>query len=179
MPFRKRVTANRTVASRLAMQFSDAYAEFLRGNPGAEVKLAFPFPPRGAMGIAPQIPKVARGMLLAEDELDQAQITMLQRGVVQAVCFLAGAPGDGAKAKEMLAAQAKVPAAVFHAGVAEMLYAGSQLFGEIQGNQPQVQHHFLRQASEALALRPSDKTKELKGKIEADQKKLAKRWRPS
>jgi hypothetical protein len=63
--------------------------------------------------------------------------------------------------------------------MAELLYAGSALFGEFQGNQPQSQHHFLRQAAEALALAPPDKTKELKSKIEADQKKLAKRWRPS
>jgi hypothetical protein len=181
MPFRKRVTANRGLAGRYAMQVSEGYSEFRKGQKNAEVVLAFPFPARGAMAIAPQMPKVAQGLLVPDADLESAQVAMLQRGVVQAVCRAAGAPGDPPKAKELLKAPPfNVANDAFQFGMAQSLYDASILFSELKANLPQAQDQMLRQAAEAVALAPAGKAAdELKKKIEEDLKKLAKRRKMS
>jgi hypothetical protein len=178
MPLRKRVSTHRGVASRLALQFSGAYSEFAKTQTAAEVPLAFDFPPRGGMALAPQMSKVSRGAVLADAELDSAQTVMIQRGVVQAVCRAVGAPGDPPKAKELWQ-KGKTSRGVFQAGMAELLYSASGVFGEMQANVPDTQDHILRQAAEALTTAAPEKPGELKKKIDDDQKKLAKRRKAS
>jgi hypothetical protein len=180
-PFRKRVSANRGLATRYAMQVSEGYAEFRKGHSGSEVALAFPFPARGAMGMAPQMPKVAQGTLLPEADLESAQIAMLQRGVLMAVCRAAGASGDAPKAKELLKAPPlNVALNAFQFGMAESLFEASALFGELKANLPEAEDQMLRQAAEAVALAPAGKpASELKKKIEEGLKKVAKRRKAS
>jgi hypothetical protein len=177
-PFRKRLSDNLSMASRLALQLSQAVAEFDKVQPSSEVVLAFPFP-RGSLSLAPQMPKVAAGQLLPDADLASAQTTMLQRGVLQAVCRAVGAEGDSPKTMEILKSPpVKAPRTTFVAGLAESLYDGSTLFSDRKANQPERQEHLLNQTEAILKTAGDTKTdKELRSKVANDRKALAKNKR--
>lgn len=175
-PFRKRVSDYRSMASREALQLGQAYAGFGKAISGGEVVLVFPFPPRGSLGMAPEMAKLAQGMMLAGAELETAQKAMIQRGVLLAVCQVTGSGRDAPKAQELLKAHpVKVARQTFLAGLAESLYDASVLFGEGKLNMPDRQQYFLQAAKDALPADASGAAKELRGKVEADLKKVGKK----
>ena len=175
-PFRKRVSDYRSMAGQEALRFGEAYMGFGKAVTGAEVELAFPFPPRGSMAMASEMSKVAQGLLPAGAEGESAQKVMIQRGVLMAVCQMTGSGKDAPKAQEMLKTPPlKVARATFVAGLAETLYGASVLFGERKLNMPDRQEYFLQATRAALPAEATGTAKELKTKIEEDWKKVGKK----
>jgi hypothetical protein len=173
MPFRRQSNTLRTMASGAALELAEGVHQFLAKDADPNVQLAFEYPP-GSAAQPPGLAKVSGGLLVQESEAASLQNAMLQRGVVMALCRMAGNPDDTAKTVEMMKApDARVPRATFLLAVAKSLYEQSALFGGTKLDRPDRLKVLCTQALECLREVPENKdTKQLADKIQASLKKI-------
>jgi hypothetical protein len=172
-PLRKHTYDLRGLAHSLAIELSDSYAAFQKASPSGDVSVEFPYPARGGIGSPPQLLRIAEGQTLPVHDIDTLQTTMVQRGVVQEVASAVGAPGDIAKAQEILKTiPAAVPRATFQLAMAKGLYEAARLYGPLKRSETPRQEFLCNQALKALEGTDKDKAKELRGKIEKDLKEI-------
>ncbi|MBN8731860.1 MAG: hypothetical protein J0L64_15055 [Acidobacteria bacterium] len=174
--FRKLASNYRGMASRSAMALADAYKDFSKDKPQGDVELVFPYPGRGTTGMPPSVLKIAAGNVPTDNDIATVEAAMLQRGVLRAVCDAVGAPGDAAKAQEMMkTTPVTVPRAKFEMGLARAFYDASEIFNPYKGSEPVRQRIMLETAAKALKNGPDAKDKdvvELSKKIDGDTKAL-------
>jgi hypothetical protein len=169
--FRRTTTQFRGLAKPLTLQFEEKFAKFQQLK-GDTVALAFGYP-KGAATPAPQLAKVANGMILQPADAELAQTHTLQRKVLLAACGAAGAPDDTAKGEAVLKdPAAKVPRATFEIAMAQALYNASQLYAPTKLDDPDKMQTLCERANDALKAVPASKdSKELGSKIRNALKK--------
>jgi hypothetical protein len=175
MPFRRQTTDLRTTAGRSAVDLAETVHGMLAKEQPPEIAFAFDFP-SGSATEPGNIKKIYAGMLMQESEAQTLQKEMMQRGVLLALCAVAGTPGDSAKLGETFkAGEVKVPRATFLYGTAKVLYDTSEIFGANKLDQPQRLSALCNEALECLKGVPESKdTKDLATKIQAALKKIRK-----
>lgn len=165
--FFKAVANYRSFANGLTLQFAEDYARFskLKSDP---VALVFGMPP-GSMAPVPQLGKVALGQLLPPAEAEAAHQRALERGLALVMARSAGAPGDSAKAGQLLKSNGgQVPRATFILAMANSLYDVSQLYAKSRRNDREKMRILCRRAQEALENVPDcPESKDLAFKIRA------------
>jgi hypothetical protein len=177
-PFRRKVSDYRGSAMRTATEFAETYAAFQKAQPQGDITLDFPYPSRGTLSAPAAMTRIAQGESLPESDMQTAHTQMLQRGVLHVVCDIVGASNDTARAQEAMKAR---PVAakrdVFELAMAESLYEASTLFSPQKGADPTRQEFLLARSVDALKLAGDSgkAAKELKSKIEKDQKDVSKR----
>ncbi|MGO9261084.1 MAG: hypothetical protein ACLQU1_32965 [Bryobacteraceae bacterium] len=171
-PFRKQVSASRSLSSAAALEFAENIHAFLEKDKEPNVVLACEYP-TGSMAEPAGIHKVAKGMLMQDSEKDLLETAMLQRGVVLAMSRFLGAPEDAAKTLELFkAGEPTVPRATFAYGTAKALYDLSALWGPQKLDLPNRLQMMCQEALDALHSVPETKeTKALTAKIQATLKK--------
>lgn len=172
-PFWKRLTQARTLAGHSALDLAIQMQALLAKNKDPQFTLEFPFPPGSAVE-PPALRRVQSGMVMPEADGDVLQTTMLESGVVQALCKLAGNPGDPAKTlQQFQTGPVRVARETFLLAAAKFLYDESAVFGTSQADQPQRLRAMLDQSLAALHEVPETKeTKALVAKIQAAIKKM-------
>jgi hypothetical protein len=171
MPFRKQMSDARSAASRLALDFAEAFDRFDKASKDAQIPLAFTSPMGNAAAVA-KLDQVANGILPRPPELETAQKEALSRGVLLASCLAAGAANDPAKAGEILKdGTATVPRPTFLRAMAEAYYDQAGVFGKRKLDTLDRRTYFLTHAGDlARQLPDSKENKELAKKIAADLK---------
>jgi hypothetical protein len=173
------VSDYRGLASRMSLNLLEVHDELSKANPSADVPIDFPFPSKGTAAMPPGITKIQMGQLPTPDETITVQNQMLRRAMLQQVSDVVGAAGDGAKAQALMKnGPIRIPRATFELAMANALYNCSVLFSPRKSSDSVKQGHFLGQALKAVAAAGDSKeAKELKTKIEKDQKELKARAR--
>ena len=129
--FYKYASNYRSLASRLTLHFAETFNAFDKTKDDS-VTLDFPFP-SGTAAAVPQLATVAKGNLLPASAADVAEQQALQRGVLLAISRAAGAPGDTAKAEQILKSDGgKVSRATFSLAMARTLFESAQLYSRQQ-----------------------------------------------
>ena len=171
-PFRKQVSASRSVASQEALEFAQEMQVFLAKDNEPNVTLACEYP-TGSMGDPPGILRVSKGMLLPDAERDQLEQAMLQHGVAGTMSRILGTPDDAAKTLELFkTGEATVPRATFLYGAAKALHDLSALYAPTRLDLPNRLKVLDQEALEALKTVPETKqTKALTNRIQAALKK--------
>jgi hypothetical protein len=171
-PFRKQVSALRSLASAAAIQFTENAHKLMAVDKDPNILLAFAFP---AGTVAPPVglKRVAGGILVQDSERDLLQAAMLQRGVLLSVCSGVGSRDDAAAAQEKLkTGEFRVPRDTFLLAAARSLQEQSDLFTGAKLDQPNKLKLMSQEALEALKAIPQTKeTKSLTDKIQARLKK--------
>jgi hypothetical protein len=172
-PFWKHLTQTRALAGHSALDVAQQIQALLAKGKGQQIALEFPFPPGSAVEPA-GLRRVQAGMLMPDADADVLESTMLERGVVQAVCKLVGSPDDPAKTLELFQTNpVLVPRETFLLAAAKILYDESAVFGTNKLDQPQRLRAMYDQALAALVQVPESKeTKALTSKIQAALKKM-------
>ena len=155
------------------MEFAESVHQFLQKDRASDIPLACEYP-TGAIAEPAAMRKVAGGILIQDSEKELLETAMLQRGVLQAMTQMAGAPDDAAKTLEMFkAGEAKVARPTFVFAAAKALHDRSELFGSRKLDQPNKLQALCSEADEALKSIPETKdTKALSKKIQAALKKV-------
>jgi hypothetical protein len=163
--FRRKGMERRTLAGKLALHFAENFMKLDKVK-DENFSLVFPFP-KGSAAAVPALAKVAGGTVLTPAEIESAQQAAFERGVLLAVCRVAGAPNDTAKAAELFKnPNPQTPRPVFLLAIAHMLYDQSTLYAREKLDDPEKLVIFCQKAQEALKTVPaSDETKELNAKI--------------
>jgi len=176
---RRRLADYRSMAGNLSKQLGESYGEFTKAMPQGDVSLEFPYPARASLTMPPQMSRIAEGQILPDSDVEAVTSQMLQRGVLQQVGSAVGAAGDAAKAKNIFSSTpVKVERKTFELSMAKVLHPASALFGPRKRAEPAVQEFLLNHAATAIGAAGSDKeAKDLKAKIEKDQKDLQARRR--
>lgn len=171
-PFRKQVSALRSLATAAAIQFTENAHKLMDADKDPNIRLAFAFP-AGAAAPPEGLKRVAGGILVQDSERDLLQTAMLQRGVLLSVCGAVGSPGDAAAAQEKLkTAEFQVPRDTFVLAVAKILSEQSELFTGAKLDQPNKLKLMSLEAMEALQSLPQSKeSKLLADKVQARLKK--------
>jgi hypothetical protein len=174
-PFRKQVTTSRSMASSAAMDFVEGVHVFLQKDKDPDVLLACEYP-TGSLAEPAALRRVASGIVIQDSERDGLEAAMLQRGVLQTMTRMVGAPDDPAKTLELFkGGEPKVARATVLFATAKALYDASALFGSMKMDQPNRLEAVCNEAQEALKSIPETKdTKALAAKIEAALKKTKK-----
>jgi hypothetical protein len=174
-PFRKQVTTSRSMASSAAMDFVEGVHVFLQKDKDPDVLLACEYP-TGSLAEPAALRRVASGIVIQDSERDGLEAAMLQRGVLQTMTQMVGAPDDPAKTLELFkGGEPKIARAKFLFATAKALYDASALFGSMKMDQPNRLEALCNEAQEALKSIPETKdTKALAAKIEAALKKTKK-----
>lgn len=172
-PFWKRLTQARTLAGHSALDLAVQMQALLAKNKDPQFTLEFPFPPGSAVE-PPALRRVQNGMVMPEVDGDVLQTTMLESGVVQALCKLAGNADDPAKTlQQFQTGPVRVARETFLLAAAKILYDESAVFGPSQADQPQRLRAMYDQSLAALHEVPETKeTKALVAKIQAAIKKM-------
>ncbi len=165
--FRRQMSAFRTYANTLALQFAHTYQEFLKTNKDPQIVLDFPFPTGSAIP-SPQLTKIGNGEILSPAIVDDVRRAHLLTSVVLEACRAVGAPDDVAKAQEIFkASPAQVPREVFLLEMADALHEQAKLYTRAKLDQPNRVEFFTSQAVETLKQVPESKaTKALSDKIQ-------------
>ena len=171
-PFRKQVTTSRSMASAAAMDFAEGMHVFLQKDKDPEILLACEYP-TGSMAEPAALRRVASGVLIQDSEKDSLESAMIQRGVLQTMAQMVGAPDDSAKTLELFkAGEPKIPRATFVFATAKALYDASTVFGPNKLDQPGRLEALCNEATEGLKSIPETKdAKALAAKIQAALKK--------
>ncbi len=171
-PFRKQVSALRSLASAAAIQFTEDAHKLMDANKDPNILLAFAYP-AGAAAAPVGLKRVAGGILVQDSERDLLQAAMLQRAVLLSVCGAVGSPGDAAAAQEKLkTGEFRVPRDTFVLAAAKSLSDQSELFTGTKLDQPNKLKLMSQEALEAVRSVPQTKeTKALTDKIQARLKK--------
>jgi hypothetical protein len=171
-PFRKQVSALRSLASASAIQFTEDIHKVMEVDKDPNLLLAFAYP-AGAAAPPAGLKRVAGGILVQDSERDLLQAAMLQRGVLLSVCGAVGSPDDAAAAQEKLkTGEFRVPRDTFLLAAAKSLQEQSELFTSTKLDQPNRLKLLSQEALKALGSIPQTKeTKSLTDKIQARLKK--------
>jgi len=171
-PFRKQVTASRSLSGAATLEFAENIKAFLAKDKEPNVVLACEFP-TGIMAEPPGIRKVAKGMLMQDSEKELIESAMLQRGVLMAMSRMLGAPDDAAKTLELFkAGEPTVARGTFLYGTAKALYDLSALYGPQKLDLPNRLQMLCQEALDVLKTAPETKeTKALTNRIQASLKK--------
>ena len=172
-PFRTQVIQIRNMAGHAALDLAQQVHVLVGKEKGPQIAIEFPFPPGSAVEPA-ALRKIYAGVVLQPAEADSLQTTMLERGIVQTVCKLAGNADDPGKTAELFkASPVQVQREVYLMAVAQILYDESGIFGPNKLDQPQRLKVMCDEALNALSCVPESKeTKALADKIHAQLKKL-------
>ncbi len=171
LTFRTRASNYQRTAGRLSMQFAEAWQRF-SNNKMDQVPLAFAFP-KGSSAISPHLMRVEKGMMPTEGDIEAAQSSAMERGVLLMACRAAGAGDDAAKGAELFkTADLQVPRSTFEFAMAGAMYDLAELYGSKKLDDPSKVKLFLAKAGETLKSVPESKeTKALDKKIQALLKK--------
>jgi hypothetical protein len=174
-PFLKQVTASRSMASAAAMDFVEGVHVFLQKDKDQDVLLACEYP-TGSMPEPAALRRAASGIAIQDSEREGLEAAMLQRGVLQTMTQMVGAPDDPAKTLELFkGGEPKIPRDTFVLATAKALYEASALFGSMKMDQPNRLEALCNEADEALKSIPETKdTKALASKIQTALKKTKK-----
>ena len=169
--FRRRTNAYRGQANRLALEFVEVFDKFQKTKDDP-VPLAMPFP-TGSVGPVVQLTRASAGMTLTQNEIDPAERSAVERGVLLVACETAGSPEDPAKTQELLkSGTLQIPRAQFVTALAGTLYDVSSLYGPRGMDDPQKAKILCNRALDALKTVPETKrTKDLSAKIGKSLKK--------
>jgi hypothetical protein len=125
--FYKQASNYRSLANRITMHLAETFTTFDKTKDGS-VTLDFPFP-AGTTAEVPQLAAVAQGNIPPVATAEAAENSALARGILLATCRAAGAPGDAAKAEQILkSGGGKVPRATFSLAMARSLFDSAQLY---------------------------------------------------
>jgi len=171
-PFRKQVSALRSLASASAIQFTEDIHKVMEAEKSQSVILAFAFP-AGAAARPAGLNRVAGGILVQDSERDLLQAAMLQRGVLLSVCAAVGTKDDVAAAQEKLkAGDFLASREAFLLAAARSLSDESELFTGTKLDLPNRLKMLSQEALKVLGALPESKeTKALNEKIQARLKK--------
>jgi len=171
-PFRKQVSALRSLASASAIQFAEDLHKIVALDKGPDILLAFAYP-AGAAAAPAGLKRVGGGILVQDSERDLLQAAMMQRGVVLSVSSAVGSPDDAAAAQEkMKTGEFRVPRDTFLLAAAKSLQEQSELFMFNKLDQPARLKLLSQEAINALGAIPQGKeTKAVNDKIQARLKK--------
>ena len=171
-PFRKQVSALRSLASAAAIQFAENAHKMVGADKDPNILLAFAYP-TGAAAAPAGLKRVAGGILVQDSERDLLQAAMLQRAVLLSVCAAVGSRNDAAGAQEKLkTGEFRVPRDTFLLAAAKSLSEQSELFTGTKLDQPNKLKLMSQEAVEVLQPLPQTKeTKSLTDKIQARLKK--------
>jgi len=175
MPFRKPISALRSMANAAILDSVQSFRTVLDSDRGASVEFAFSYP-TGSAAEPPALKRVAGGVPILDTDATVLQTTMMQRGVVLAVCRAMGNPDDSAKTLEAFKApEVRVPRETFLFGVAQMLNSLADLYIPRKLDQPDRAKLITDQALRALQAIPETKeSKALMVKIQSQGKKKGK-----
>lgn len=135
LELRLKATQYRTIAGGLALRLAEQ-TDSLRQVPLGAIPLAFPFP-RGNPAEPALLARIAAGKQISTAEQESAETLAVDRGVLMAVCLVAGAPNDIAKARAILNGDApRATRAAFGDAVARTLDAEGALFARNQLDDP-------------------------------------------
>ena len=152
-PFRKQVSALRSLASASAIQFTEDIHKVIGADKDPNILLAFAYP-AGASAAPAGLKRVAGGILVQDSERDLLQAAMLQRGVLLSVCAAVGSPDDAAAAQEKLkTGEFRVPRDTFLLAAAKSLQEQSELFTSAKLDQPNRLKLMSQEALEVLRFR--------------------------
>jgi len=173
LAFHKHVMDLRAMAAHAAMDFTEAVHMFVARDPSVEVQLAFDLPP-GSAADPPALRKAYAGILMQDAEAQSLETTMVERGVIRAVCQANGTEGDSAQALEKFrAGEVKTPRATFLYAEAKTLFDVSDVFTANKLDEPQRRKVMLEEALAALHSGPETKDAvALATKIQAALKKI-------
>ena len=158
--FYKYASNYRSLASRLTLRFAETFGEFDKTKDDS-VTLDFPFPP-GTAAAVPQLVAVAQGNLLPAATADVVEQQALARGILLAASRAVGAPGDSAKAEQILkSGGGKVPRATFSLAMAKTLFESAQLYSRQQIKDTEKMTILCQRAQALLSSLPA--TPETKG----------------
>ncbi|MFN0170033.1 MAG: hypothetical protein ACKV22_26715 [Bryobacteraceae bacterium] len=170
--FRRRTSDYRSMASRTALQFFEAFTAFEKKLQEDQVPVYFG-ELRGSTLQPPALTRIANGETLPDSQIETVQKAVLERGILLAAGRMVDSD-DPSRTRELLKGEnARVPRATFLKGAAETLYKISDLFGPRKLDLPDRRQFFLKQAlSSVSALEETKELKEFKKKIDADLKKI-------
>jgi hypothetical protein len=173
-PFHRRSNLFRSQAAAMAMENAEMVHQLRLANPPENLEIAFGYP-SGNSAEPVQLQRVAKGLILADSDVESLTREMVQRGVLLSMARAVGAPDDTAKALQIFkAGDVKTPRAVFLLAAAKSLCDDAELFTAKKLDQPNRLGMLLKEADEALQAVPDSKqTKELKARI-VKMKKSAK-----
>jgi len=159
--FYKYASNYRSLASRLTLRFAETFTAFDKTKDDS-VTLDFPFPP-GTAAAVPQLAAVAQGNLLPAATADIVEQQALQRGILLATSRAAGAPGDTAKAGQILKSSGgKIPRATFSLAMAKTLFESAQLYSRQQIKDTEKMTILCQRAQAVLSSLPeTSETKDL------------------
>jgi hypothetical protein len=163
--FRRRTNTYRGEANRLALEFVETFDKFQKSKDDP-VPMAFPLPPGNGTAVM-QLSRVATGMQIPPNAIEESEKQAIQRGILLAACASAGAPEDPAKTQELIKPGTyQAPRATFVMAMANMLFDQSQLYSIRKIADPGKMKIFCSRALDALKTVPETKqTKELATKI--------------
>jgi hypothetical protein len=171
-PFRKQVSTLRSLASAMAIQYTEDLHKVVEADKDPNILLAFAFP-AGAAAQPAGLKRIAGGILVQDSERELLESAMLQRGVLMSVCAATGSPDDAAATQEKLkTGEFRVPRDTFILASAKSLQEQSDLFTYTKLDQPNRLKLMSQEALKALGAVPQNKeTKSLTDKIQARLKK--------
>lgn len=171
-PFRKQVSALRSLASASAIQFAEDLHKMVALDKDPNILLAFGYP-AGAAAPPVGLKRVGSGILVQDSERDLLQGAMMQRGVLLSVCIAVGSPDDAAAAQEKLkTGEFRVPRDTFLLAAGKSLQERSEVFTSSKLDQPARLKLLSQEALNALGAIPQTKeTKSVNDKIQARLKK--------
>lgn len=171
-PFRKQVSALRSMASASAIQFTEDLHKVVEADKDPNLLMDFTFP-AGSVALPAGLKRVGGGILVQDSERDLLQAAMLQRGVLLSVCAVLGSPLDAAAAQEKLkTGEVRVPRNTFVLSTAKSLSEQSDMFTGNKLDQPNRLKLLSQEALKALGSIPENKdTKSVTDKIHARLKK--------
>jgi len=172
-PLRRRLTQVRAQAGHSALDLAQQVQTLLAQDKSPQISLEFPFPP-GSAAEPPALQRLRTGMIMPDADADTLEAAMLEKGVVEVVCRLAGSADDTAKALQVFQqSPVRVTRETFLLAAARILNDEAVIFTQKQLDQPQRLRAMYQQALAALGQAPESKdTKALTSQIQAAMKKL-------
>jgi hypothetical protein len=166
-PFRRQMNEYRTIASRLALQFGEAFEKFEAANKDAIIPLAYNYPTGSAIPSA-NLSKIAAGQLPQPAILDDVLRTHLQMHMLLSTTRAVGAPEDTAKTQDLFKkVPVEVPREIFFTEMANVLHDSAKLYAPAKLDDARRLEFFCTHAMDALKPLPESKeTKDLAGKIQ-------------
>jgi len=136
LELRRTAAGYHAMAARLALQFAQD-SDRLRQIPLGNVQLAFALP-KGSVQEPPVLWEIGSGNDLSAADREAAETAAVEIGVLLSVCDATGAPGDPAKARQILATGvATVSREAFANTMAQWLKAESTLFARDRLDDPE------------------------------------------
>lgn len=170
MQFRRQVNDYRTLASRLGLEFAEAFEKFEATHKGTEVALEFPYPTGSAMR-SPILAKVGGGQILQPAAAEELRKAHLQTAMLQMTSEAAGAADDQAKTQQLFkAGVVKVPREAFFLAMAKALNDTADLYARNKLDDPKRMEFFANHAVDAL--KPLPETKDTKAVLAKAQKTI-------